>query len=60
MHALTHGLRRAWERLLDNPGIDDRDRIFFRSSSNQLDNNFTACDFKQESGVMILDGSMNS
>ena len=30
-HALTHGLRRALERLLDNPDIDDRDRIFFFS-----------------------------
>ena len=29
-HALTHGLRRALERLLDNPEIDDRNRIFFR------------------------------
>ena len=25
----THGLRRALERLLDNPDIDDRDHIFF-------------------------------
>ena len=52
-HALTHGLRRALERLLDNPDIEDRDRIFFSLSSDRLDNNFTARDFEHENGVMI-------
>ena len=42
-HALTHGLRRALERLLENP---DQDRIFFRSSSNRLDNNFHSVQFQ--------------
>ena len=46
MHALTHGLRRALERLLDNPNIDNRDRIFFRLSSNRLDNNFHSARFQ--------------
>ena len=45
-HALTHGLRRALERLLDNPDIDDGDSIFFRLSSNQLDNNFHRARFR--------------
>ena len=35
-HALTHGLRRALERLLNNPDTDDQDRIFFRLSSKNL------------------------
>ena len=45
-HALIHGLRRALERLLDNPDIDDHDRIFFRLSSNRLDNNFHSARFQ--------------